>query len=747
MQSSFRGWRGSISQRSDIFLSGHCRLPNQTYTSRHYYISSVVQANGSFAHAAGEEPDDAHGGGRFRKKPRSLPFIPPRTAAQPNITPNTCPDPKCRRQRRLGGDSGNPFGHVVRHGEYCDGSAPAWEASLILNLLTPGILMEEMTSQCRTLVLASGTLAPIRSLCAELNLFSPEGVSAVASSPPIRIGVPKKEGQEKDRKGRLQMQPRPLEAGHVINLEKQLMAVSIGHFPDGSPLQVTYSNYSKEEFVHKLGDAIASCVESVPSGGVLVFLPSYAFLKKCVNAWNPNAWNTRRRSRNRFSQQDSSNVWDRLEASKGMVIVETTGSQDKFEAARTMYNDSVRLRGGCILLAVYRGKMSEGVSFNDNYARAVICVGVPLPKGFDRSVRAKKMYNDEQRRLCGRTDLLPGDEWYRQQAYRAIAQALGRCIRHAADYGAIILIDSRHCDDGSPNAGGIPRAHKDLPTWMRHHVKNLSGKSRQGMQMFMMEKNDKEICGSWPGLVGEMKRFFRDAKPHAEAVLAAQQSRLKKSQNRTGQQSNPTFEAKRESATNSSQSQSGTSNSGRGEESTITPDVRTNQLYTLAKQNKISPSKRSVVSTSPKEKRERFTNSMSSRKNKTNTLRAMFDRQRATTDSTSSLLVGPSSQQTGEAQTSSLNASVSSPAPLQNENPASETSQRKTFVQTAPLPAPENLTQNEENLCVICEEQKKTVLLLPCRHLCLCRSCSNLPNLMDCPMCRSKIADKMEVFI
>jgi hypothetical protein len=27
--------------------------------------------------------------------------------------------------------------------------------------------------------------------------------------------------------------------------------------------------------------------------------------------------------------------------------------------------------GGCVLLAVYRGKMSEGISFNDNNARAV----------------------------------------------------------------------------------------------------------------------------------------------------------------------------------------------------------------------------------------------------------------------------------------------------------------------------------------------------------------------------------------
>jgi len=53
----------------------------------------------------------------------------------------------------------------------------------------------------------------------------------------------------------------------------------------------------------------------------------------------------------------------------------------------------------------------------------------------------------------------------------------------------------------------------------------------------------------------------------------------------------------------------------------------------------------------------------------------------------------------------------------------------------------------EENLCVICDDAKKRVLLLPCRHLCLCSACSKLEKLTDCPMCRAKISDKMEVFM
>lgn len=38
---------------------------------------------------------------------------------------------------------------------------------------------------------------------------------------------------------------------------------------------------------------------------------------------------------------------------------------------------------------------------------------------------------------------LTGEEWYNQQATRAVNQAVGRVIRHRHDYGAIILCDER----------------------------------------------------------------------------------------------------------------------------------------------------------------------------------------------------------------------------------------------------------------------------------------------------------------
>ena len=41
------------------------------------------------------------------------------------------------------------------------------------------------------------------------------------------------------------------------------------------------------------------------------------------------------------------------------------------------------------------------------------------------------------------SQVLTGEEWYVQQASRAVNQAVGRVIRHRNDYGAIILCDER----------------------------------------------------------------------------------------------------------------------------------------------------------------------------------------------------------------------------------------------------------------------------------------------------------------
>lgn len=51
-------------------------------------------------------------------------------------------------------------------------------------------------------------------------------------------------------------------------------------------------------------------------------------------------------------------------------------------------------------------------------------------------------------------------------------------------------------------------------------------------------------------------------------------------------------------------------------------------------------------------------------------------------------------------------------------------------------------TLEDELSCVVCSEQEKTVLLMPCRHLCTCQSCAE--QLTTCPICRARIDRKVE---
>jgi Rad3-related DNA helicase len=112
--------------------------------------------------------------------------------------------------------------------------------------------------------------------------------------------------------------------------------------------------------------------------GVLVFIPSYALLRKCVKKWSPDA-SRRGWGADNYVYKNGGTIWEGFENSKGKVIVEPMGSQAKFEEARDEYADTIRETGNCILLAVFRRKMSEGISFNDANARAVICVGFHSP--------------------------------------------------------------------------------------------------------------------------------------------------------------------------------------------------------------------------------------------------------------------------------------------------------------------------------------------------------------------------------
>jgi hypothetical protein len=48
--------------------------------------------------------------------------------------------------------------------------------------------------------------------------------------------------------------------------------------------------------------------------------------------------------------------------------------------------------------------------------------------------------------------------------------------------------------------------------------------------------------------------------------------------------------------------------------------------------------------------------------------------------------------------------------------------------------------------CVVCHENQRDTVIVPCNHLCLCSACSTVALLKECPMCRKKIEKLQKIY-
>ncbi|XP_043335920.1 regulator of telomere elongation helicase 1 isoform X2 [Cervus canadensis] len=275
---------------------------------------------------------------------------------------------------------------------------------------SPGHSMRELVRQgVRTLILTSGTLAPVASFSMEMQIPFPVC----------------------------------LENPHVIN-QHQIWVGVIPKGPDGAQLSSAFDRRFSDECLSSLGKVLSNISRVVPHG-LLVFFPSYPVMEKSLEFWRAHD----------FARK--------LEVRKPLFVEPRSkgGFSEVMEAfyARVAAPES----SGAIFLAVCRGKASEGLDFADMNGRGVIVTGLPYPPRMDPRVLLKMQFLDEMKAQSGAGgQFLSGHDWYRQQASRAVNQAIGRVIRHRHDYGAVFLCDHRfaHAD-----------TRAQLPSWVRPHVK------------------------------------------------------------------------------------------------------------------------------------------------------------------------------------------------------------------------------------------------------------------------------------
>lgn len=228
---------------------------------------------------------------------------------------------------------------------------------------------------------------------------------------------------------------------HVIP-DENLMVFPISKF-GGLNFEFTFQYRDDPKLINGLGEALLKLLNDVPDG-VVSFFPSYNYLAKVVTQWK------------------QSGIYNKLNQLKP-IFMETRTSQ--VDLILDGYKQSIQVeKKGAFILSVVGGKMSEGINFSDELARAVVMIGMPYPNAFSGELIAKQSYIEKSYKLNGFSDLeckQKSRDFYENLCMKAINQSVGRAIRNINDYSVIFLFDCRYSST---------KVNQKLSNWIRKRV-------------------------------------------------------------------------------------------------------------------------------------------------------------------------------------------------------------------------------------------------------------------------------------
>lgn len=280
-------------------------------------------------------------------------------------------------------------------------------------LLDPSIVFDDIVSRAKCVLLCGGTMEPMDDFTSYLF-------------PKVPSNKIKK-----------------FTCGHLIPKEN-LKVFPIGKMGN-STFEFLFEKRDRDPVISQLGVLVCSLVSVIP-GGMVVFFPSYKYLNKVLESWI------------------KSGTLDKIQIQKE-IFKEPTDSLG-VDSTLADYTSSIKKPQslGAILFSVVGGKMSEGINFADDLARAVIVVGLPFPNAFSAELVAKRNFIVDS---CTRKGLSKSQamesarQFYENICMRAVNQSVGRSIRHANDYSTIFLVDTRYEN---------PRIQGKLSKWVRERI-------------------------------------------------------------------------------------------------------------------------------------------------------------------------------------------------------------------------------------------------------------------------------------
>ncbi|THD23124.1 Chromosome transmission fidelity protein 1 [Fasciola hepatica] len=316
--------------------------------------------------------------------------------------------------------------------------------SLFITVLNPGRYLRDLVRQARCVILAGGTMKPLDEYIEQVFVAAGKTAAEIVS----------------------------FTCDHVIDPENQLAVFPLESWENGVQLEITYQKRWLPAVMDACGEIILQVSQHTP-GGVVVFLPSYDYQNQLCSHW------------------ESTGLWDRLSRSK-RVFREPRNAHSLNEIMHGYTRTIMDAKSGALLICVIGGKLSEGINFSDELARAVIIVGMPYPNPNCPLLREKMAYLDRQfGNRPSYQSISPGRQHYEALCMRAINQAIGRAVRHAKDYAAVFLVDRRFTR---------PSVQQKLPQWVVRSLRWALGSNTVKM--------------SASQAIGRLDEFFASAKQY-----------------------------------------------------------------------------------------------------------------------------------------------------------------------------------------------------------------------------------------
>lgn len=263
-------------------------------------------------------------------------------------------------------------------------------------MLDPSEIFRPLIEECRCVLLCGGTMEPMSDFKNYLFPYIPDSDITTFS------------------------------CNHII-AENNLKVIPISTF-NSTPLNFLFKNRMNDSMIINLGLCLIKLVNSIPNG-IVIFFPSYKYLELVVTKWKEQ------------------NIYQKIEALKDQIFTETKSSNTTDELL-TNYCDKVLQKdgNGAVLFSVVGGKLSEGINFSDELARAVIMIGLPYPNVMSGELIARKEFVETSTLSKTGSKQLASQaskEFIENICMKAVNQSVGRSIRHVNDYSMIFLIDLR----------------------------------------------------------------------------------------------------------------------------------------------------------------------------------------------------------------------------------------------------------------------------------------------------------------